>query len=104
MADPSGPGQSQGIQTWRRRAQPDAGGAIGPTQDGDEGGWTAHLAESSFITAFGNDFKAGPKANGVLLLNGEEETRKIVEGFLAAQDLQDTKGSIKKLQQDPFVL
>src|SRR5438105_5932484 len=56
------------------------------------------------ITAFGNDFKAGPKANGVLLLNGEEETRKIVEGFLAAQDLQDTKGSIKKLQQDPFVL
>ena len=56
------------------------------------------------LTAFGNDFKAGPEANGVLVLSGEDETQKIVEGFLAAQILQSENGPVKKLQQDPFVL
>ena len=56
------------------------------------------------LTAFGNDFKAGPEANGVLVLSGEAETQKIVEGFLAAQILQNENGPVKKLQQDPFNL
>ena len=56
------------------------------------------------LTAFGNDFKGGPQADGVLVLSGEEETQKIVEGFLAAQNLQDAKGAIQKLQEEPFVL
>src|SRR6185369_5325017 len=56
------------------------------------------------ITAFGNYFETGKKANGVLLLSGEEETQKIAEGLLAAQILQNTNGPIKKLQQEPFAL
>src|SRR5262245_29333902 len=56
------------------------------------------------LTAYGNDFQAGPQANGVLVLSGEEELQKIVEGLFAAQILQNSNGPIKKLQQDPFVL
>lgn len=56
------------------------------------------------ITAFGNDFEAGPKADGVLLLSGDEELLKIVEGLLAAQILQDQGATIKKVQQEPFPL
>lgn len=56
------------------------------------------------LTAYGTDFQAGPQANGVLLLSGEEETRQILEGFLSAQILQNPDGPIKKQQQDPFVL
>ncbi len=56
------------------------------------------------ITVFGTDFKTGPQANGVLLLSGDEEMQKIVEGFLAAQILQNANGPFKKLQQDPFPL
>jgi hypothetical protein len=56
------------------------------------------------LTAFGTDFQKGPEANGVLMLNGDEEVQKIVEGFLAAQALQDPNGGIKKLQDEPFVL
>lgn len=56
------------------------------------------------ITAFGNDFQAGPQANGVLMLSGDAELQMIVEGFLAAHLLQDPNGPMKKLQQEPFVL
>ena len=56
------------------------------------------------VTAFGTDFQAHPEANGVLVLSGDEEMQKIVEGFIAAQILQNPDGPIKKLQQDPFVL
>jgi hypothetical protein len=56
------------------------------------------------VTAFGNNFEAGPKADGVLLLSGEEDLQKIVEGLLAAQMLQDTNSPIKKVQQDGFAV
>lgn len=56
------------------------------------------------ITAYGMDFETGRKANGVLLLSGSEETRQIVEGFLAGQILQNTNGPIKQLQREPFNL
>jgi hypothetical protein len=38
------------------------------------------------------------------LLKGDEELRQIVEGFLAAQILQDTNGPVQKLQDRPFPL
>jgi len=47
---------------------------------------------------------AGSKANGVLLFSGEEDVQRIVEGFLAAQILQNTNGPIQKLQQEPFAI
>jgi len=56
------------------------------------------------LTAFGDDFQAGPKANGVALLSGDEELQKIVEGLLVAQLLQNTNGPIKKVQQTPYAL
>ena len=56
------------------------------------------------ITAYGTDFETGRKANGVLLLNGDEEARQILEGFVAAQILQNPDGPIKQLQKDPFNL
>src|ERR1051326_450487 len=56
------------------------------------------------VTAFGFDFETGPKANGVLLLSGEEELQKIVEGLLSAQILQNTNGPVQQLQQDGFAV
>jgi len=56
------------------------------------------------ITAYGMDFETGRKANGVLLLSGSEETRQILEAFLAGQILQNGDGPIKQLQKEPFKL
>lgn len=58
----------------------------------------------SSITAYGTDFQKNPEANGVLLVQMDAEAQKIVEGFLAAQMLADSKGAIKKSQQDGVAL
>src|SRR4030095_11024954 len=42
------------------------------------------------LTAYGTDFKNGPQAEGVLLINTDTETQKALEGLLVAQILVDT--------------
>jgi len=67
------------------------------------------LAEKvASITAYGSGFKKqDPHASlstGVLLIQTDAETQKIVEGALAAQLLAVTNGPVKKLQVQPYPL
>jgi hypothetical protein len=56
------------------------------------------------VTAYGTDFKKGPQADGVLLINADTETQKALEGVLVAQILADTNGPVKKLEHDSMAL
>ncbi|MBI3415595.1 MAG: hypothetical protein HY043_09805 [Verrucomicrobia bacterium] len=62
------------------------------------------LQKVGSLTAYGTDFKKGPEANGVLLINSDGETRKALQGLLAAQLLADTNGPVKKMEQDSRTL
>ena len=62
------------------------------------------LQKVSSVTAYGTDFKKGPEANGVLLINFDGETQKALQGLLAAQLLADTNGPVKKLEQESGTL
>jgi hypothetical protein len=53
----------------------------------------------SSLTAYGTDFKKGPDANGVLLINSDAETQKALEGLLVAQMLADTNGPVQKISE-----
>jgi hypothetical protein len=65
--------------------------------------FNAIFQQVSHITAYGDQYEIGPKADGVLLLKMDGEARKIVEGLLAAQMLSDKDESIKKTQDDTSV-
>ena len=56
------------------------------------------------ITAYGTDFKNGPQADGVLIINADTETQKALEGLLVAQILAVTNGPVKKLENDSMAL
>jgi hypothetical protein len=55
------------------------------------------------LTAYGTDFEPGPKFDGVLLLQVEPETRKILEGMAAGMLLQDN-GMLKKTNEEGNVM
>ena len=56
------------------------------------------------ITAYGTDFKNGPQADGVLIINADSETQKALEGLLVAQILAVTNGPVKKVENDSVAL
>ena len=58
------------------------------------------LERISSLTAYGTDFNTGPDASGVLLINCDSETQKVLEGLLVAQILADTNGMVQKLAND----
>ena len=62
------------------------------------------LQKVSSLTAYGTDFKKGPEANGVLLINSDIDTQKALQGLLAAQLLANTNGPVKKVEQDSRTL
>lgn len=62
------------------------------------------FSQLNSITAYGNDFKAGPEASGLLMIRTDKDTQKILEGFAAQQILQNSNGPIKKIQTEPYVL
>jgi hypothetical protein len=55
------------------------------------------------LTAYGTGFETGPKFDGVLLLQAEPETRKILEGLAAGLLLKDD-GTLKKTEDQGQVL
>jgi hypothetical protein len=65
--------------------------------------FNAIFQQVSHITAYGDQYEIGPKADGVLLLKMDGEGRKIIEGLLAAQMLADKDESIKKTQDESSV-
>lgn len=68
----------------------------------------ALVQKMTSITAYGSGFKKqDPEASlstGVLLLQADAETQKILEGALAAQLLANTNGPLRKLQGEPYPL
>ena len=56
------------------------------------------------LTAYGIKFETGPNFNGVLVLQVESETRKVLEGLAAAMLLKDQDGTFKKTDEDGMVL
>jgi hypothetical protein len=52
------------------------------------------------VTAYGTGFDTGQKSNGVLMLQVEPETRKILEGVAAGLLLKDEDGSFTKTNED----
>jgi hypothetical protein len=58
------------------------------------------LQQVHSVTAYGTDFKKGPDANGVLLVNCDTDTQKALEGLLVANLLANTNGPVKKLPGD----
>ena len=57
------------------------------------------LQQIKSVTAYGTDFNTGAGATGVLLINTDAETKKVIEGVLAAQMLANTNGPIKQLEE-----
>lgn len=64
----------------------------------------ALIQKISHVTAYGTDFEKHPEANGVLLVQMDAEAQKILEGFLAAQLLADSTGTVTKEQQGAAAL
>lgn len=59
------------------------------------------------ITAYGTDYKNDPAANlatGILIIQGDADTQKVLEGMLAGAMLADTNSPLKKVQTTPFPL
>jgi hypothetical protein len=58
------------------------------------------LQHISSLTAYGTEFNKGPEATGVLLINTDEDTQKVLVGVLAAQILAATNGPVKEVQSE----